>query len=163
MQFQVIPTVVLLLLFATVAYGQTKFSGIAKCDKSEGRQKIDIGDRPNHAYMIGRAKCTWITPFAIAGSNSKEYVITGFTELSGDTAHGHSFALGTLENGDRFQVRSEGHDILKNGVFEGAGGRWRFVGGTGNLKRIKGNGTYKIKAATGGATYEMRGEFELPK
>jgi hypothetical protein len=146
-----------------MADGQTKISGIAKCDKSEQRQKIDIGDQPNHAYIIGQVKCTWITPFAIAGSNSKQYVITGFTELSGNIGRGHSFALGTLENGDRFQIRSQGRDVLKNGVFEGAGGRWSFVGGTGNLKGIKGNGTYQIKAATGGATYEMQGEFELPK
>jgi hypothetical protein len=163
MQMRTARTVVFLLVLPTASVCQTKISGIAKCGQSEQRQRIDIGDRINHAYMIGQVKCIWTKPFGIAGSNSKEYLITGFTELSGDTARGHSFIVGTLENGDRFQLHSQGMDTLKNGVFQGGKGSWRFVGGTGNLKGIQGQGTYTIRAGTDGATYEMQGQYELPK
>jgi hypothetical protein len=49
-------------------------------------------------------------------------------------------------------------------VPESAEGTWSFVGGTGKLKGLKGKGTYKGKyAADGTSTYEIEGEYELPK
>jgi hypothetical protein len=53
---------------------------------------------------------------------------------------------------------------MKGEVIESAEGTWSFAGGTGKLKGIKGKGTYKGKGAPdGSATYEVEGEYEMPK
>jgi hypothetical protein len=52
---------------------------------------------------------------------------------------------------------------VKEGVIESAEGTWSFVGGTGKLEGIKGKGTYKGKGGPEGITYEIEGEYELPK
>jgi hypothetical protein len=44
-----------------------------------------------------------------------------------------------MENGDKFYSRNQG-SIATN---EPVQGTWTFTGGTGNLKGIKGKGTYK--------------------
>ena len=45
-----------------------------------------------------------------------------------------------------------------------AKGEWSYTGGTGKLKGIKGKRTYTGKGAPdGSATYDVEGEYELPK
>ena len=52
---------------------------------------------------------------------------------------------------------------MKDGVPQEEG-TWNFTGGIGKLKGIKGKGTYKGKGASDGTvTYEVEGEYELPK
>ena len=54
--------------------------------------------------------------------------------------------------------------MLKGGTIKSADGTWSFTGGTGKLKGIKGKGTYKGTGAPDGTvTYEVEGEYELPK
>ena len=61
-------------------------------------------------------------------------------------------------------VRTQGSETMKSEMNESAEGTWSFTGGTGKLKGIKGKGAYKGKGAPdGSATYEVEGEYELPK
>jgi hypothetical protein len=99
----------------------------------------------------------------VAGIQTKEFVTTAFSEISGSRATTRGFVDGTMANGDKFQVRSQGSASAKEGVIESAEGKWRFVGGTGKLKGIKGKGTYKGKGGPEGITYEIEGEYDLPK
>jgi hypothetical protein len=68
-----------------------------------------------------------------------------------------------MADGDKFRVRTQGSATTKEGVIESAEGTWSFIGGTGKLKGIKGKGTYKGKGGPEGITYEIEGEYELPK
>jgi hypothetical protein len=69
-----------------------------------------------------------------------------------------------MANGDNMYVRIQGASTLKDGAVERANGAWSFTGGTGGLKGVKGKGTYKGKGAPDGSTtYEVEGEYELPK
>ena len=51
----ILPTFVVLLL-ATIAISQTKISGISTCAKPDQQQRIDVGDKPGHAFAISQGK-----------------------------------------------------------------------------------------------------------
>ncbi len=148
---------------AAVASAQTKISGTALCGKPEPTYAIQVGDRPNHSFAISQSKCPYTKPSELAGIQTKEYVTTTFSEISGSRATTRGFVDGTMANGDKFQVRSQGSAAVKEGVIESVEGTWSFVGGTGKLKGIKGKGTYKGKVGPEGMTHEIEGEYELPK
>jgi hypothetical protein len=113
---------------------------------------------------VRKGKCTWTKPMEIAGTQTKEDVGTNFDEIHGNKGQGHGYVVGTMANGDNMYVRIQGSSTLKDGAVESANGAWSFTGGTGKLKGVKGKGTYKGKGAPdGSATYEVEGEYELPK
>ncbi len=69
-----------------------------------------------------------------------------------------------MANGDKAYYRYQGTAVLKDGMPQTEEGRWSLIRGTGKLKGVKGKGTYKGKAgADGTMTYEVEGEYELPK
>ena len=148
---------------AAVASAQTKMSGTAQCGKPEPQYAIQVGDRPNHSFAISQTKCSYTKPSEVAGIQTKEFVTTSFSEISGSRATTRGFVDGTMANGDKFQVRSQGSASAKEGVIESAEGTWSLVGGTGKLKGIKGKGTYKGKGGPEGITYEIDGDYDLPK
>lgn len=149
---------------AAVASAQTKISGTIQCGKPEPQYAIQVGDRPNHSFAISQVKCTWAKPMEIAGVQTKEDVYTGFSEVSGNRSHGQEYGVVTMANGDKCYVRPQGSSTLKDGMLESAEGKWTFAGGTGKLKGLKGKGTYKGKGvADGTSTWEIEGEYELPK
>ena len=150
--------IISVLVLSAMAHSQIGFSAMAKCT-SEQRHKIGIGDSLEHAYILGQSRCVWITPITITHSNATEYVVTGFSEISGNSARSQSFAVGSLENGDHFHVHCRGHDVFQGGAFQGASGRWRLVGGTGSLRGISGQGTYTV---TPDAVLKMTGKYYLP-
>lgn len=150
---------------AAVASAQTKISGTAQCSKPDQEHSIQVGDKPNHSFVINQGKCTWTKPFEIAGIQNKEIVGTGFAEIRGNTSRGHGYDVDTMTNGDKAYYREEFSFTLKDGVPQSGDVKWTFVGGTGKLKGIKGKGTCKLTsaAADGSSTADCEGEYELPK
>ena len=150
---------------ATAASAQTKISGTAQCGKPDKEYTIQVGDKPNHSFVINQDKCTWTKPFEIAGIQNKEFVLTAFAEIRSNTSRGHDYGVDTMTNGDKAYYREEFSFTLKDGVPQSGDVKWTFVGGTGKLKGIKANGTCKLTsaAADGSATYDCEGEYELPK
>jgi hypothetical protein len=120
-------------------------------------------DRPDHFFVISQLKCTWTRFTEIAGLQSNEFVNTVFSEASGNRSHIQAYSVMTMTNGDKVYSRGQGSATQKEGVFE-TEGKWSYAGGTGKLKGLKGKGTFKGKGAPDGtSTYEMEGEYELPK
>ncbi len=164
MKFKTILTFLIVLALAKLAGAQTKISGTAQCSKPDPMHALEVGDRPNHSYVVFQGKCTWSKPLEIAGSQSQDHLGTVFQEVSGNRATVRGSGIDTMANGDKFYVRWQGAATLKDGVPESDEGKWSFAGGTGKLKAIKGKGTYKGKGAPDGtATYEVEGDYELPK
>ena len=150
---------VLALVALTTA--QTKISGTAQCGKPDAQQKVDVPDHPGHAISMSQAKCTWSKPMEVAGLKSKEGVTTDMNDIRSDTAHGHGYYVDTMENGDKAFVSFQGTASMKDNTSEG---KWNYTGGTGKLKGIKGQGTYKGKGAQDGTvTFDVEGEYTLPK
>ena len=163
MRLKIIFTVLGVLALAALASAQTKISGTAQCGRPEPQYAIQVGDHPNHSFAISQSKWPYTKPSEIAGIQTKDFVATNFSETTGSRATTRGFVDGTMANGDKFQVRSQGSASVKEGVIQSAEGTWSFVDGTGKLKGIKGKGTYKGKGGPQGITYEIEGEYELPK
>ena len=151
------------LALAASAAAQTKFSATAQCGKPEKDFKIDVGDRPGHAFTIAQGKCVF-TKGEIAGIQAKEEVWTGSSEVTGNTGRARWANVLTMANGEKVYGRGDGAVTLKDGAPQTEEGKWTFNSGTGKFKGLKGKGTYKCKfAADGTATCEVEGEYELPK
>ena len=164
MRLKILISFLVVFALATVASAQTKVSGTLQCAKPDQQQAIEVGDRPNHSFVIFQMKCTWTKSVEIAGVQSKEDVYTEFFEVSGNRSHGQAYGVGSMTNGDKYYVRSQGSATLKDGVLESGEGTGSFAGGTGKLKGLKGQGTFTAKGAPDGtSTFEVEGEYELPK
>ena len=149
---------------AAVARAQTKISGTLQCGKPDQQHAIDVGDRPNHSFVISQTTCPWTKPLEIAGVQGKEDVYTEFSEVSGNRARVQGYGIGTMTNGDKFYGRLQCSFVLKEGATENGECTATFVGGSGKLKGLKGKATSKGKgAADGTSTWEIEGEYELPK
>jgi hypothetical protein len=154
----------LVLAVATVTAAQTKISGTVQCSKPDDLHVLEVGDQPHHSLTISKGKCTWTKPMEIAGTQTKQDVGTAFDEITGNKSHGHGYVVGTLASGDEMYVRTQGSATIKDNVMASAEGTWSFTGGTGKLRGVKGKGTYKGRGAPdGSATYEVEGQYELPK
>jgi len=164
MRTTAIPATLMLFALATLAPAATKISGTVQCGKSDEQHALDVGDKPHHSFNISKGKCTWTKPMEIAGTQTKDDDGTNFEEVSGDKSTGHGYVVGTMANGDKVYVRTHGSATMKDGNLQAGQGTWSFTGGSGKLKGIKGKGTYKGKgAADASATYEVEGEYQLPK
>jgi hypothetical protein len=151
------------LALPVLATAQTKISGTVVCAKPDQEYKIPVAAGPGQAYAISQGKCTWTKPMEIAGSKTKEDVFTSFDEIKGDEALGHGTGVGTLTSGDQFHVRTDAKTLLKEGAPLSQQGTWKFLGGTGALKTIKGGGTFTCKNTPEGMTCDVTGDYSLPK
>jgi hypothetical protein len=123
---------------------------------------IEIGDHRGHAYVISKGPCTWTKPLKIAGLQTKDHTGVGFSEINGNKAREHSSAVGGMDNADKYYVRTQGTAAMKDGKFESSEGTWSFTGGTGKLKGLKGEGTYKCTNQGENNNCDVEGEYTLP-
>jgi len=152
-----------IMMAASVTAAQTKVSGTAQCPGKPGESHtIEVGDHPGHAYTIVRGACTWTKPFEIAGLKSTGDSAAEFSETDASGARDQTSRVGTMDNGDRFYLRTQGTHTMKDQKYENGEGTWTFAGGTGKLKGIKGKGTYKCKPEGDSVTCDIDGEYTLP-
>ena len=71
---------------------------------------IEVGDYPNYSLAIGKGKRTLAKVPEIAGMQAKEYLGTGFREISGPKYHDRSYVIFTCAHGDEsyLSARSSG-------------------------------------------------------
>ena len=152
-----------LILLATSAGAQTKISGTIECAKPDQQTAIPVNDRPGHAFVVVKVKCTWTKPLELAGVQTKTGEDTAFSEVDGAKSRDSGYDVTTMANGDKFFVRFSGTSMTdKNGVPQTQSGTWSFVSGTGKLKGITGKGTFKGKgAADESVTTEVEGEYQI--
>jgi hypothetical protein len=149
---------------ATAASAQTKSSGTIQCAKPDPEHAIEVGDKPGHMMGVSKSACTWSPGMEIAGAKTKDGFSVAFFDATGNTSNGHGVHVSTLDSGDKIYVKFQGSGMLKDGAPQTESGTWSYTGGTGKLKGIKGKGTYKGKSnADGSTTYEIEGDYQLPK
>ena len=164
MKLKIIVTFLTVFALAATASAQTKISGTLQCSKADPVYTIQVGDRSDHAFTISKLTCTWTKPTEIAGINHKNEEVTVFGEVTGNRVQARSRNVDTLANGDKYYVSTQASETLKEGLLQTAEVTWTITGGTGKCKGMKGKGTTKGKgAADGTSTWEVEGEYELPK
>jgi hypothetical protein len=147
---------------AAAARGQTKVSSTQHCSKPEKEYTIDVGDRPNHAFAIGRMQCTW-AKLEIAGVEIREENDTCFAEVSRKRSRFNCYAGFSAANGDRYFGRWEGFYMQKDGT-EDVDAKLSIVAGPSKLKGLKGRWMCKTTYATDGSSdSQCEGEYELPR
>jgi hypothetical protein len=145
---------------SAMAFAQNKISGTAHCNKPDVQQKVDISDHAGHMLTLTQAKCTWTKPLEVDGVQSKDGEDSGVSDLHGMAGTGHGYYIDGMANGDKCFVRWQGKQS-QTGVAEGT---WKYAGGTGKFKTLKGGGTYKGKAEQDGSvTFDVEGEYSLGK
>lgn len=121
-----------------------KISGKVRCDKPDPMHEIEVPDRPGHALIIAKRKCTWIEPMEIAGAKTKDGIAVIFAEKMEGALHTHGFEVDTLDNGEKLTMQANGQILGEKGPAT-TRSRWNFMRGTGKFKGIKGGGSYEGK------------------
>ena len=137
-----------------------KVGGKVRCDKPETAHFIEVPDRPGHAVMIEKRKCTWTEPMKLEGSKMKDGVAVGFAEKMEGTLHTHGFEVNKLDSGEELTMHTNGEIAGEKGP-AAYKGRWNFMRGTGKFKGIKGGGNYEGKLdADDVLTFEFEGVYD---
>jgi hypothetical protein len=164
MRLKIFFTFLIVFALAAAASAQTKISGTLQCGKPDPVYTIQVGDRPDHAFTISKFTCAFTKPTEIGGMIHKSEEGTMFGEVSGNRVRARSRNVEIMANGDKYYVSTQVSETLKEGVLQTAEVTWTITGGNGKLKGIKGKGTSKGEgAADGTSTWEVEGEYELPK
>ncbi len=151
---------VCVVALSSMTFAQNKVSGTAHCNKPDVQQKVDISDHTGHMLTLTQAKCTWTKPLDVDGVQSKDGEDSGVSDVYGMAGTGHGYYIDTMANGDKSFVKWQG----KQSADGAAEGTWKYVGGTGKFKTLKGSGTYKGKAEQDGSvTFDVEGEYTLGK
>ena len=87
-------------------------------------------------------------------------VLTPSLDLSG---RAHGLHVATMESGDSFFVWYQATSTTKDNTVAEVKGNWRFAGGGGKLKGIKGKGTLACTPAGDGLSCDVEGEYQLAK
>ena len=124
------------------AVNYVKVEGKLRCDKPDPAYSIDVPDRPGHALMITKRKCTWTEPMVFLGAKTKDGVAVGYIEKSEGMLHINGFETDTLDNGEKLTWKSMGQVLAEKGPAT-ATGRWSLMRGTGKFKGIRGGGSYE--------------------
>ena len=119
-----------------------KVEGKVRCDKPDPAYSIDVSDRPGHALLLAKRKCTWTEPMLVMGAKSKDGVAIEFPEQMEGILHTHGFEVDTYDNGEQLTWQSMGTVYGEKGPASSKG-RWSLMRGTGKFKGIKGGGTYE--------------------
>lgn len=133
-----------------------KVEGKVRCEKAETTHGIEVPDRPGHALVIEKRKCTWTEPMEIMGAKTKDGELVSFAEKMEGVLHTNGFEVDTLDNGEKLTMHPNGQIQGEKGPAS-AKGRWNFMRGTGKFKGIKGAGSYE---GTLGADDVLTLEFE---
>jgi hypothetical protein len=123
-----------LLVFGSAAMAQ-KVDSKWHCAVPTANHKLDVGDEPDHSYVLGQGSCT--ATASNLGEKSGAY--TEFQEVWKASFTNHGRFNTTMDNGDMAYYTYEGSgptDITKP-----ATNKWKILSGTGKHKGMKGSGS----------------------
>jgi hypothetical protein len=162
MRTTILPACALALL-VTSAAAQTpmKLAGKMECGKPDPSHMVPVDDTAKHALSVGATKCTW-SEGTIAGERVKNETDTFISDATATSSEDHGYGVGSVASGDKYFVHFKGTTSLKDSQPVSAACTWKFTGGTGKLKGIKGKGTCKgTFQPDGKAAWEINGEYRL--
>lgn len=125
------------LVLLSVALAQDKLETKWHCSKATVEHKLDVGDTPDHSYVIAQGTCNSTSTNSALKEKTGEY--TEFREMWKDHYTNHGRFTTTTEAGDKLYYTYEGSapaDLAKP-----ASNKWTIHSGTGKAKGTKGSGT----------------------
>ena len=159
-----VAAIVLGLLFlpsATQAQQQGRISASSVCGRSEVHQTVVIDDEKQHSISLDKRPCTWEKPIEVASTPGNTYMSYGVDDVQNNASHDQGYAVGALNNGDKYFLRYDGTSRMSGGVPVHLEGTWEFTGGTGSLQRLTGSGTFQAQPnAAGGMVFKIECEYQ---
>jgi hypothetical protein len=135
-------------------------AGKARCDKPDPVYSIPVPDRPGHALLLEKRKCSWPEPLVIMGAKAKDGESISFSEKMEGSLHVHGFEVDTMDNGEKLTWQSMGQVAGEKGPAT-VKGRWSLMRGTGKFKGARGGGTYEGNLdADGVLTLDFEGVYD---
>jgi len=153
-----------LLLFPMAMLAQThdSISSSSTCATSQVHQTVSINDGRQHSLSLDQRQCTWNTPVSIAGLSGAAYTSYGVDDVQGNRARDRGYAVGIMENGDKYFLRYVGGSIMNGNIPVRLNGTWTFTGGTGRLRHLQGKGTYRAQpTASGEMKFIIEGNYTI--
>ena len=151
------------VLASAALTAQTRISGTLQCGKADPVHSIEVADQGKAVMNLVKVPCTWSKTFDMAGVAVKDGYSVAATEVEGGKTKEHGIHVGTMANGDKYDVHFQGTGTVKPDHSGTVSGTWTFEGGTGKLKGLTGKGTYKTTAnADGTGTALVEGDYKLP-
>ena len=122
------------------------------------------GDHPKHDLVVLEIRRDTTTSPDPDWNDTEQIVYLQADEVAGTGTH-RGYYVRRHKNGDIDYGPYEGthkSTFKEDGSWEGATfeGTWKFNGGTGRFKNVKGGGTYRGKATPEGASEDWEGEVE---
>ncbi len=136
-----------LLVFGSVTMAQNKVDTKWHCPKESVSHKLDVGDVPDHSYMILQGTCN--ATASDSGFPEKTGALTEFQERWKTSFNFHGRFNATMENGDKVYYTYEGS--ASTDITKPVSQKWKILSGTGKYKGIKGSGTCSGKFNTDGS------------
>lgn len=123
-----------LFVLAAVALSEDKLESKWNCSKPSDNKSFDVGDEPNHTYVLAQGTCTATS--SSNGEKSGQY--TEFQDLWKTKFTNHGRFVVTTDNGDKltYNYSGSGPTDTKKPVTN----KWTIVGGTGKQKGMKASG-----------------------
>ena len=136
-----------LLVFGSVTMAQNKVDTKWHCPKDSVSHKLDVGDVPDHSYVIAQGTCT--ATASDSGFSEKTLGYTEFREIWKAFYNLHGRVNVTMDNGDMVYYTYEGSASTDN--TKPYSQKWKLLSGTGKYKGIKGSGACSGKFNTDGS------------
>ena len=147
---------------ALTAGAQEKLSGTLNCPKPATREMGETGDMPGHVLAFTKNTCSWTAPVSIAGAKGTNAAEVATAEIRGAKQTFHGFNTTTYDNGDKATAEYEGSGTVNADGSGKYSGKWKFIGGSGQLSGIKGSGTFSGDGAADGSTVSnITGHYSL--
>jgi hypothetical protein len=149
-----------LLVSGSAAMAQNKVDTKWHCPKQSADHKFDVGDEPDHSYMILQGTCN-------ATSSDKSFAektgaFTEFREVWKATTSWHGRFSVTMDNGDKVYYSYEGSG--PNDIAKPVSNKWNILSGTGKHKAIKGSGTCAgTRTADASSDWACTGTYSMGK
>jgi hypothetical protein len=150
------------LSFSAQAGEKKKITGTNKPGPPISKTVVSPGDDPKHELNLTIRRDT--TTSSDPDWDGTEEMVYDYGDSVAGTGTHRGYTRRLYKNGDTTYGSFEGaHKTTKkeDGSSETTWeGTWKFTGGTGKFKDVKGGGTYRGKATAEGAATEFEGEVE---
>ncbi len=148
------------LVSVSVAMAQDKLETKWHCSKATVEHKLDVGDVPDHSYVIAQGTCSSTSTNSDLKEKTGEY--TEFREMWKDRYTNHGRFTTTTEAGDKLYYTYEGSAPADSA--KPAANKWTIHNGTGKAKGVKGSGTCSgMRTADGNSDWTCTGTVSTGK
>jgi len=130
--------------FGSVVVAQSKIDTKWHCEKPSGLYKFDVGDVPDHSYLILQGTCNATASDSNFAEKTGAY--TEFQEVWKASMTFHGRFNVTMDNADKVFYTYEGSGSTANNNLPP--NKWKIASGTGKYKGIKGMGNCSGKQNT---------------